>query len=94
MLSAIEMTFERMEPAKLAQRCFPLQVLCNIAGAVMDAETGEMMEYRHLIKKEKYRKTWGHSFCNKIDQLAQGMPGRVEGTNTFFFIEYEQIPQD
>ena len=88
------MTFERMEPAKLAQRCFPLQVLCNIAGAVMDAETGEMMEYRHLIKKEKYRKTWGHSFCNKIDQLAQGIPGRVEGTNTFFFIEYEQIPQD
>jgi hypothetical protein len=32
--------------------------------------------------------------ANEIGRLAQGMLGRVEGTNTFFFIDYEQIPQD
>lgn len=91
-LSAVEMTFEKLEPAKLAKRKYPLQLLCDIAGAVMDAETGEMMEYRHLIRKDKYKKVWGHSFGNEIGRLAQGMPGRVEGTNTFFFIDYGKIP--
>jgi hypothetical protein len=32
--------------------------------------------------------------ANEIGRLAQGMLGRVEGTNTFFFIDHEQIPQD
>ena len=31
---------------------------------------------------------------NEIGRLAQGMPGRVEETNTFFFIKQEEIPQD
>jgi hypothetical protein len=91
-LSAVEMTFKKLEPAKLAKRKYPLQLLCDIAAAVMDAETGEMMEYRHLIRNKKYKKVWGHSFGNEIERLAQGMPGRVEGTNTFFFINYDKIP--
>ncbi len=71
-----------------------MQTLCEIAGAVMDDETGELMEYRQLMKNHKYQRTWGKAFRNKIGRLAQGMPGRVKGTNTFFFIKQEEIPQD
>ena len=39
--------------------------------------------YRHL-KRPKYKKIWGNSFGNKIGRLAQGMPNRVQGTNTMF----------
>eukprot|EP00956_Cyclotella_meneghiniana_P038365 scaffold152976_cov64-Cyclotella_meneghiniana.AAC.2 len=91
-LSAVEMSFERLSPAKLAQRRFPLQIFCEIAGAVMDDETGELLEYRQLMKNHKYKRTWGTAFGNEIGQLAQGIPGRVEGTNTFFFIKQDEIP--
>jgi hypothetical protein len=93
-LTAVEMSFKQLNPAKLAQRQFPLQVLCEIAGAVMDDETGELMEYRQLMKNTKYKETWGRAFGNEIGRLAQGIPDRVKGTNTFFFIKQNQIPND
>jgi hypothetical protein len=93
-LSAVEMSFQRLNPAQLAQRQFPLQVLCEIAGAVMDDKTGELMEYKQLMKHAKYKQTWGRAFGNEIGRLAQGIPGRVKGTNTFFFIKQNQIPTD
>ena len=60
--------------------------------AVLDEETGELMEYRHLLKNPKYREIWGHSYGNELGRLMQGMPGRVEGTNTLFAIRKEDIP--
>ena len=88
------MSFEQMSPAKLAQRRFPLQVLCEIADKVMDDKTGELSEYPQLMKHQKYKHTWGTAFGNEIGQLAQGIPGRAKGTNTFFFIQQDQIPKD
>ena len=93
-LSTLEVTSSKMDPAKLAARQFPLQVLCEIAGAVLDQETGDLLEYRQLINHPKYRREWSKSFGNEIGRLAQGMPGRVQGTETFFFIKYETIPVD
>ena len=58
----------------------------------MDDDTGELMEYKQLMKHAKYKQTWGRAFGNKIGRLAQRIPGRVKGTNTFFFIEQNQIP--
>ena len=75
-----------------ASRKYPLQFLCDYANAVLDDETGEMMEYRHLIKNPKYREAWGRSFGNEIGRLAQGMPGRVTGTETIFFIHKTEVP--
>jgi hypothetical protein len=60
----------------------------------MDDETGELLEYRQLIKHNKYKKVWGAASGNEIGRLAQGIPGRVEGTNTFFFIDQNAIPKD
>ena len=75
-------------------RCYPLQFLCDYANAVLDGETGELLEYRHLIQCPKYKDAWNTSFRNKIGRLAQGMPGRVEGTNTIFFIPKASVPAD
>ena len=44
------------------------------------------------MKKPKNRKVWGASYGNKLGWLAQGIPGRVEGTNDIMFINREDIP--
>ncbi len=42
----------------------------------------------------EYKEIWGHSYGNKIGRLAQGTPGRAEGTNAIFFIPKSSIPHD
>ena len=66
----------------------------NWANAIVDDESGEVLEYRHLIKREKYRKQSEHSFANEIGRLAQGVGGREKGTDTIFFIPHSQVPSD
>ena len=82
----MELTDTPATPRQLASQKFPMKLLCEIAGAVLDGETREMMEYRHLRSSPRYREVWGKSFRNEIGRLAQGMPGRVDETNTFVFI--------
>ena len=60
----------------------------------MVAKTGKMLEYRHLMQNPDTKEEWGYSYGNEIVRLAQGMPGRVEGTDTINFIALEQIPKD
>ena len=40
-----------------SRRQYPLHFLCGFAGAVLDDESGELLEYRHLIKHPKYKTT-------------------------------------
>ena len=49
-----------------ASRKYPLQFLCDFALAVLDEETGELLEYRHLLKNPKYRDIWSKSFGTEI----------------------------
>ena len=44
---------------KAASRKFPMQFLCDIANAVLDGDTGELLEYRHLMAHPKCREIWG-----------------------------------
>ena len=81
-------------PSQAASRKYPIEFLCDFAGSVLDAETGELLEYRHLIKHPKYKDDRGHSFGNEVGRLAQGMPGRNTGTNTIEFIHKSEIPPD
>jgi hypothetical protein len=57
-------------------------------------DKGELLEYRHLIGNPKTKAAWAHSYGDEIGRLAQGMPGRNEGTNTIFFIRQDQVPRD
>jgi hypothetical protein len=59
--------------------------MAKMANAVI-GEDGRIMEYKHLITDPRTRATWLHSWGNKFGRLAQGMPRRVEGTNTIIFI--------
>ena len=36
------------------------------AGAVIDDDSGQALEYRDLIKKDKYRDTWSTSLANGL----------------------------
>ena len=55
------------------------------AGAVIDDDIGQALEYRDLIKKEKYRDTWSTSLANELGRIAQGIRD-VKGTKTIYFI--------
>ena len=46
----------------------------------------------HLMKNLEYRELWGKSYGNELGLLEQGMPGRVERTDTIFFIDKQDIP--
>jgi len=74
-------------PRQAASRTFPLQFLCDLAYAVLDDDTGDLLEYRHLIKHPKYKDTWSNSFGKEIRWL-------ITTTETIFFISKTDIPQD
>jgi len=42
MLSVLELSTANISQQQLSSRKFPLQILCEFAGAVMDDETGDM----------------------------------------------------
>jgi hypothetical protein len=69
-----------------ASRRYPLQFLCNFANAVLDDETGNLLEYRHLLKHPKYKEVWSKLFGKKIRCLATT-------TKTIAFMDKQQIPQ-
>ena len=73
-------------PAQAASRKYPLQCLCDLAYAVLDDDTGDLLEYHHLIKHPKYKDTWSQSFWKEIRRLATT-------TETIFFINKQEIPK-
>jgi hypothetical protein len=62
------------------------------AFAVLDPATGKSLEYRSLIKNQPTRETWLRSAANEFGRLAQGVGGRIKGTNTIFFIPKGKVP--
>jgi hypothetical protein len=71
---------------------------CNLhsktAQAIFDKELGQMLKYWKLINHPKYRKAWTHSSANEFGRLAQGVGSQIEGTNTIFFVQKNDIPAD
>ena len=65
-----------------------------LACAVFDEETGRMLNYRQLFTHPKHKEVWTTSSADEFGRLAQGVGGRIEGTNTIFFIPYSKIPRD
>ena len=62
--------------------------------AVLNDETGEIMEYHHLVSNPKYRDTWKNAYGKELGRLAQEIPGIVKGTDTIVFIHKTSVPQD
>ena len=94
LLAAINKGHSCPTARQTAARKFSPQFFSDYVNAVLDEETGELLEYRHLIKHPKFKNDWGYSFGNEIGRLAQGMPGHNTGTNTIFFIRKADIPPE
>ena len=94
MLSCMEMTTQRVSPRVAASRKYPLSLLCELAGAVLDSQTGELLEYLDLIKHPIYKEVWEGAFGKEVGRLTQGLPGVVEGTNTMKLIPKSDIPAE
>ena len=61
---------------------------------VLNDETGELMEYQHLLSNPKYCDTWKNAYGKELGPLAQGLPGIVKGTDTIVYIHKSDVPQD
>jgi hypothetical protein len=70
-----------------ASRKYPLQFLCNLVYADLDNESGNLLEYRHLMKHPKYKDVWTKSFRTEIRRLATT-------PETIFFVKKDEIPDD
>ena len=66
----------------------------DVVLSVLDQETGELLEYRALLKHPRFKKEWNRSAADEFGRLAQGIEGRVKGTDTIRFIHKHEVPQD
>ena len=78
---------------KVHKKITKLENEVNQALAVMDKETGKMLNYRNLIRLPKYKEIWSRSSANEFGRLANGVGGRIKGTNTIKFIMEHEVPK-
>ena len=65
------------------------------AMAVMDEETGQLLNYRQLLHSAKYKKQWSISSAKEFGWPANGVGNRIKNpTNTIQFKCKKDIPQD
>ncbi len=69
----------------------PSHSTVHFIGAIINDNTGDVLEYHHLMKMDKHKKVWAHGFATEIGQLLQGIRN-VPGTDTCFFIPKSLIP--
>jgi hypothetical protein len=69
----------------VASRRFPLKFLHEAASAILDEETGKLLEYRHLMKHPKHKDVWMKYFGIEIRRL-------VTTTENIFFRKKSEIP--
>jgi hypothetical protein len=65
-----EVTGRKVLPSNLSQRRFPTEVL----NAVLNKDTGELMEMQQLLQNPKYSELWGKSYTKELGRLVQGVP--------------------
>lgn len=61
------------------------------AMTVLDAETGKFLNYRQLMRYQKYKKDWQLSSANEFGRLVNGFGGRIKATNTIKFILMKDV---
>ena len=66
----------------------------DFAQAIVDEDMGTLLEYKQLRKHPYKKNTWQHSNGNENGRLTQGMLERVQGTNTIFFVNKQDVPKN
>ena len=60
---------------------------------VMDADTGNLLNYRQLVRNPKHKEKWSRSSGNKVGRLANDVGGQIKRpTNTIRFISKRDVP--
>jgi hypothetical protein len=78
---------------RLTQCITRLENEVHHAMAVMDANTGKLLNYRQLMRSAKHRQAWSLSSANEFGRLANGIGGRIKNpTNTIEFICQHEVP--
>ena len=75
---------KKVSTSNVAQQMHPLQALYQWANAVLDAETCDILEYWHLLKKPKHLEAWSYFTTNEFGLLVQEVGNWVKGMNTIF----------
>ena len=44
----------------------PSHSTVHFIGAIIDNDTGDVLEYQHLMKMNKHKQVWAHVFANEI----------------------------
>ena len=70
--------------------------LIRVANSITDPNTGQQLEHRQLINHpdRQLRQTWQCSSANEFRRLAQGVGGRIEGTDTIKFLHHHEVPKN
>jgi hypothetical protein len=88
-------TRSKTEAASATQRRFKrMENEVHQALAVMDKETGGLLNYQQLLRSPKHKKAWSTLAANKFGCLAQGVRGQIKGINTIKFIHQHEVPAD
>ena len=80
--------------ADALKRGYAKRTAGEFANEIFDEDSGKMLKYRKLITHPKHKEVWFHSSANEFGRLAQGVGGRIKGTDTIFFINKDQVPAD
>jgi hypothetical protein len=64
----------------MANQALRQQFPWEILNAILNTNTGALMEMCHLLVNPKYKELWGKSYEIKLGCLAQGIPGFSKGT--------------
>ena len=78
MLQIISIGAPTFSARQASTRKYPKEVIA----AVLNADTGKLMEYRHLMADPKYRKIWKPAYSKELGRLAQCLEGIVKGMDT------------
>ena len=87
--------------SKIALTVAAMAACGQTAAPVLDQTTGESLEYKQLCKHPTLGHIWSKSYSNKLGRLCQGVGlddnksnPQIQGTNTFYVIDYDDIPPD
>ena len=92
LLSDSQASGTQWRPRSMSVNNSPLTPLAELASAVLDGDN--VLKYRQLLKHPVLGPAWNTSSANEFGRLAQGVGGRVKGTDTIFFINKEEVPLD
>jgi hypothetical protein len=78
--------------SQTAQHSAHLVLSIPMENAVIHPTTGANMEYRGLIADKETFPTWDRAAANEFGRLAQGVGGRIEGSNNIYFSPRSAVP--